>query len=151
MNHVSLVLLIPIVAIVGGITVAIFRTYGQQKVAEWAMKERIAAIEKGLDPATLPPLPQVGDPEELATGAMSPRQRAIRTSEGLFIAGAITCFSGLGLALMFVLLDVGPRNLWSVGALAIFVGVGLLVSGGLVRQGASERPDLLPDRSPPAR
>jgi DMSO reductase anchor subunit len=147
MNHVTVAMFIPIVAIAGGIMVAIFRTHAQQRVAEWAMKERIAAIEKGIDPATLPPLPKVGDPEEAASRALSQRQRALELSQGLFIAGAITCFSGLGLAVLFVLLDVGPRNLWSVGTLAIFVGVGLLVAGGVARQGAAERPDLLPDRS----
>jgi len=140
-------LFIPIVAIGGGIIVAIFRTHGQQKVAEWAMKERIAAIEKGLDPATLPPLPTVGDPSEQKYQAASPRQKALETSQGLFIAGAITCFSGLGLAVMFVLLEVGPRNLWAIGLLAIFVGVGLLVSGGLVRHSAAEQPDALPGRA----
>jgi len=147
MNHITVVMLIPIVAIAGGILVAIFRTRSQQKVAEWAMKERIAAIEKGLDPAALPPLPTVGDPDELARRALSPRQRALETSQGLFISGAITCFSGLGLAVMFLLLDVGPRNLWAIGLLAIFVGAGLLVSGGLVRQAASEQPDALPGRA----
>jgi hypothetical protein len=138
MNHLIVAMFIPIVAIAGGFLVAIVRTRGQQQVAEWAMKERIAAIEKGLDPATLPAPPTVGDPEELAQRALSPRERALEMSQGLFIGGAITCFSGLGLAVMFVLMDVGPRNLWAVGLLAIFVGAGLLVSGGLVRHGAEE-------------
>jgi hypothetical protein len=110
------------------------------------MRERIAAIEKGIDPATLPPLPTVGDPEALANQARSPRERALELSQGLFIGGAITSFSGLGLAAMFVLLGVGPRNLWAIGALALFVGAGLLVAGWVVRQGAPEPPDAVPGR-----
>ena len=128
---------IPIVAIVGGITAAIFRTVGQQKVAEWAMKERIAAIEKGIDPATLPPLPVVGDPAELAMreriaaiekgidpatlpplpsvgdpgelrdGARTPRERALELAQGLHIAAAITFTAGVGLALMLAALTHG--------------------------------------------
>ncbi len=143
---VLLAMSIPIISIIGGFAVAMFRTHGQQRVAEWAMRERIAAIEKGIDPATLPPLPTVGDPEELAQRARSPRARALELSQWLFVAGAITSFSGLGLAAMFVLLGVGPRNLWAIGALAFFVGAGLLVAGWVVRLGAAEQPDAVPGR-----
>ena len=48
---------IPIVAIIGGITVAIVRTIGQQRLAELAHRERIAALERGVDPSKLPPAP----------------------------------------------------------------------------------------------
>ena len=143
---------IPLVAVGGGIVVALFRTHAQQRVAEWAMKERIAAIEKGVDPATLPPLPRVGDPAELASRAVSPRQKALEVSQGLFIAGTVTCFSGMGLAVLFVMIDAGPRNLWAIGALAVFVGLGLLVSAAVVRRGAADQPEVPPGhQATPAR
>lgn len=47
---------IPIIAIIGGITLAIIRTTGQQRLAELERRERIAAIERGVDPSKLPPM-----------------------------------------------------------------------------------------------
>src|SRR5258705_4844462 len=54
-------LAIPIVAIVGGITAGIVRTLGRQRLVELAQRERIAAIERGIDPTKLPPLPAMMD------------------------------------------------------------------------------------------
>jgi len=136
-------LFIPIVAIVGGITAAIFRTHGQQRIAELAMKERIAAIEKGLDPARLPPLPSVADPGELREGALDPHERAARTVQGLRIGGVVTCAAGLGVgALLHALPATGALNLWVVGLVPVFVGLALLLSSRLVRPrpGAELRP-----------
>ena len=53
-----LVFAIPIIAIVGGITAGIVRTLGRQRLIELAQRERIAAIERGVDPSKLPPLPR---------------------------------------------------------------------------------------------
>jgi hypothetical protein len=127
---------IPIVAIVGGITVAIFRTHGQQKIAELAMRERIAAIERGLDPATLPPLPTVADPAE-RSAARSPRERALETGQGLRIGGLVTLGAGLGLvALFFLIPEAREHTLWAIGAVPSLVGVSLLASGEVVLRGA---------------
>ena len=49
-------LAIPIVAITGGIVVAVVRALGRQRMIELAQRERIAAIERGVDPSKLPPL-----------------------------------------------------------------------------------------------
>src|SRR5207248_4823258 len=46
-----LIFSIPIVAIVGGITAGIVRTLGNQRLMELAQRERIAAIERGVDPS----------------------------------------------------------------------------------------------------
>src|SRR2546426_9891232 len=48
---------IPIIAIVGGITAGIVRTIGPQRLMERAQRGRIAAIERGVDPAKPPPRP----------------------------------------------------------------------------------------------
>jgi hypothetical protein len=128
---------IPIVAIAGGLTVAAVRTFAQTRVAELAMKERIAAIEKGLDPGKLPPLPQVGDPSELRSEASTPRERALQLAQGLAIGAAITTFAGLGLSIMlFVLPEAREHSLWVLGAVPVFVGIGLAVASRIVRQGA---------------
>ena len=55
-----LVFAIPVVAVIGGITAGIMKTRGQQRLIELAQRERIAAIEKGIDPAKLPLLPVIG-------------------------------------------------------------------------------------------
>jgi hypothetical protein len=142
-------LAIPIIAVTGGLTVAVVRTFAQQRVAELAMKERIAAIERGLDPGTLPPLPKVGDPAELEREAASPRQQALRTAQGLQIAAVITGASGLGLAILLAVLPE-PREhlLWVLGVVPICVAAGLWVAGGLVQRGAPPEP---PAAVPPAR
>jgi len=47
---------IPIVAIVGGISMGIVRLLTAARLEELARKERIAAIERGVDPSKLPPV-----------------------------------------------------------------------------------------------
>jgi len=129
-------LCIPIIAVAGGLTVAVVRTFSQQRVAELAMRERIAAIEHGLDPATLPPLPRVGDPSELREEAMSPREQSRRTAQGLDIAAVITLSAGVGLTiLLWVLPDARHESLWVIGVVPLFVGLGLGAAGAIVRRG----------------
>jgi hypothetical protein len=130
-------MVIPIVAIAGGMTVAAVRTFAQTRVAELGMKERIAAIEKGVNPATLPPLPAVGDPSELRSEPATPRERALQTAQGLSIAAVITFSAGVGLALLFFIIpDTRERALWALGVLPIFVGLGLGAAARIVRGGA---------------
>ena len=134
-------LCIPIIAVAGGLTVAVVRTFAQQRVAELAMKERIAAIEHGLDPGTLPPLPMVGDPSELRQEAMSPREQSRRTAQGLDIAAVITLSAGAGLALLlWVLPETREKSLWVIGVVPVFVGLGLGAAGAIVRRGLPPEP-----------
>jgi hypothetical protein len=137
---------IPIVAIVGGIAAQIVRTQSQQKIAELAMKERIAAIEKGLDPADLPPVPSLSASGELL-GPMTPRGRALRTSLGLAIAAAITVASGLA---VIVLLLAFPQSqaFWQVGLVPVLVGAGLGAASWLVRRNAPPEPPAAPAHRP---
>jgi hypothetical protein len=138
-------LAIPIVAIIGGITAGIVRTLGQQKIAELAMRERIAALEKGLDLARLPALPTVGDPGEASFHAVTPRERALRTSQGLRIGGLVTVAGGTGLAVLLVAIPESRETLiWLIGLIPVLVGLALLAAGQMVRREA-------PPAAPPER
>src|SRR6185436_14826036 len=109
-------LAIPIVAIVGGITAGIIRTLGRQRLIELAQRERIAAIERGVDPSKLAPLPvsALADDEEPGVWNMSQYDRDRRRAQGLMIGGIVTTAVGLGLmAFLSVVEDNG--NAWGVG------------------------------------
>lgn len=129
-----LVFSVPIVAIVGGITAGIVRSLGQQRVMEMAQRERIAAIERGIDPAKLPPLP-VGfgrNDDDVNSMYLSPHEYARRRSQNLLTGGVITLCVGLGIGLFLRVVD-GDGNSWGVGIVPAAVGVGLLLSAWLVR------------------
>jgi hypothetical protein len=134
---------IPIVAIVGGITAGIVKTLGQQRLVELAQRERIAAIEKGIDPSKLPPLPMVGDLDDVNAMYMSPRQAALRRAQGLLVGGLVTFAVGIGLGLMLWILPDGEEKVWAVGLIPGFIGLALLISSAIVRNSAPED-----DRSP---
>lgn len=124
-----LIMLIPIIAISGGIIHGIVRTIGRQRLAELAQKERIAAIERGIDPATLPPiLPPGLDPHD--TG-MTFEQRQLRSSQGLLIGGFITAAVGLGLLIPFIALE--NQEGWIPGLVLSCIGIALLISARIVR------------------
>lgn len=116
-------LTIPIIAIIGGITVGIVKSIGRQRIQELAQRERIAAIERGLDVSKLPP-PPITDPDDLP-GPVS------RTRQGLLIGGIVTLFAGAGLS--FMLLFLSDDGTWAVGAIPMAVGAGLLLSYKLIR------------------
>ena len=135
---------IPIVAIVGGITAGIVRTLGQQRLMELAQRERIAAIERGVDPSKLPPMPMPGD--EHAPMYRSYAEYALRRSHGLLIGGIVTLAVGIGLTAFLYVADEGDRA-WAVGLIPTMVGLALLLSawvirpkGGLDSSGSSSLP-----------
>jgi len=115
---------IPIVAIIGGITVAVVRTIGQQRMAELAHKERIMAIERGVDPAKLPPPPII----DYGRPYYSPLQRY----HGLLIGGIVTLLVGISIAAFLYLMEA-EKNAWAVGLIPMGVGVALLLSAMLVK------------------
>lgn len=129
----ALIMAIPLVAIVGGIVSGIVRTLGRQKIIEMAQRERIAAIERGIDPSKLPPLPALEDDEDLACCRPETYARRQRSRfQGLLIAGIITLACGIGVSIMIgVLEDEDPS--WIVGIVPFLVGLALLLSAWLVR------------------
>ncbi|MEP7027264.1 MAG: hypothetical protein ABI960_01590 [Candidatus Eisenbacteria bacterium] len=123
---------VPIVAIIGGITAGIVKTMSQGRVIENAQRERIAAIQAGIDPARLPPVPSLGDLGAGAENLENPELAARRLSQGLMIGGTVTLFAGIGLGLFLWLVNEDGRA-WAVGLMPGFVGVALLISSFLVR------------------
>jgi len=125
-----LVFSIPIIAIVGGITAGIVKTVSRHRIIELAQRERIAMIERGLDPSKLPPLP-IGEIAE-ATPLVSQTEYARRRSQGLMIGGLVTLAVGISLGVL--LYNVADEaGVWSVGLIPGAIGVALLISAFLVR------------------
>jgi len=123
---------IPIVAIIGGITAGIIRTLGRQRLVELAQRERIAAIERGVDPSKLAPLPVTALDDEPETWTMSQYERDRRRHQGLLIGGIVVLASGAGIMLFLSIMD-DHGNAWAVGIIPATVGVALLLSAFLVR------------------
>jgi hypothetical protein len=124
---------IPILAIVGGIVAGIVKTLGRQRLAELAQRERIAAIERGIDPAKLPAMPGILDADDdLARLYMTPAERSQKQYQGLMIAGIITLAAGAGF-MAFLSILAGGERAWAVGLVPVFVGVALLLSAWLVK------------------
>jgi hypothetical protein len=127
---------IPVVAIVGGISAGVVRMVLKARMLELHQRERIAAIERGVDPATLPPPPV--DPEGDDRIFYTPRQVALNRSRGLMVGGIVTLAVGIGLGLMLGLLNDGSERVWAVGLIPALVGVGLLISSAYMRKAADE-------------
>lgn len=125
-----LVFSIPILAIVGGITAGIVKTMSRHRIIELAQRERIAMIERGLDPSKLPPLPvsEIAEDSPMLSAADSARRR----SQGLMIGGLVTLAVGISLGVMLHYIEDEP-GIWAVGLIPTAIGVALLISAMLVR------------------
>ena len=117
---------VPFLAIVGGILMAIVRMRGEQKMAELARRERIAAIERGVDLDKLPP---AGVPDSY--GAYDQGNGRLRRAHGLLIGGAVLVAVGFGLAVLFFAVEPEKRH-YVIGVLPFMVGLALIVSSVLV-------------------
>ncbi len=125
-----LVFSIPIIAIVGGITAGIVRTVSRHRLLELAQRERIAMIERGLDPSKLPPLPMVAGDEGVQL--RSPEDAARRRAQGLMIGGLVTLAVGLSLGVMLYFIADEP-GVWAVGLIPAAIGIALLLGALIVR------------------
>src|SRR5438105_8698779 len=132
-----MVFAIPIVAIVGVVSTAIVRTIGQQRTLEMAQRERIAAIERGVDPAKLPPIPTASLGSDLGTMYLSPYEFQRRRSMNLLIGGVVTLSVGVGLCGFLYFVDRGD-SAWACGLVPATIGIGLLLSAWLVRPQGTE-------------
>ena len=141
-----LILCIPLFAIVGGITVGIVRTLAQQRQFELAQRERIAAIERGLDPSKLPAPPAAGGDPYMSHAWMSPGDRALKQYHGLMIGGILSLAIGIGMTILFRI-NEQEGHAWAIGILPDMLGLGLLLSAWLVKpRGNGAGPGLPPPR-----
>ncbi len=121
-------LTIPLVAIIGGITAGIIKSNARRRLMELAQRERIAAIERGIDPEKLPALHvEFGDEPK-----MTFEQRQLKLSQNLRIWGM--ALTGFGAALVLGI-GLSEGNMYEGGPALMFVGVGvaLLLGGYMVR------------------
>jgi len=124
---------IPIVAIVGGITAGIVRMIQRQRAFEMIQRERIAAIERGLDPDKIASLqrPLLYDDHGVYT---DPAMAAAHRRQGLLIGGLVTLFVGVALSVfLYGVTDHEDHGVWLVGMIPAAVGVALLLSSFLIR------------------
>jgi len=121
-------IVIPVVAIIGGITLAIIRTMGQQRLAELERRERIAAIERGVDPAKLPP---PASPYAYENGHGYAHGSRMRRAHGLFIGGLIVVAVGLSLMLGLAVAEPHEGH-WVIGTMPLLVGIALLIAAKVV-------------------
>jgi hypothetical protein len=116
---------LPIIAVVGGITMGIIRTLGEQRLAELARRERIAAIERGIDPDKLPPMPAPDGYNSYSSYGVG--NGRLRRAHGLMIAGSILI--AVGIALFALLAAVEPDKAHKlIGLLPLLTGCALIVS-----------------------
>jgi hypothetical protein len=125
---------IPIIAIVGGITAGIVRMMQRQRAFEMVQRERIAAIERGLDPDKIASLqrPLMYDDHGFYG---DPYAAAQHRRQGLLIGGLVTLFVGVALAIFLRGVADGEDGgkVWMVGLIPAAVGVALLLSSFLIR------------------
>ena len=122
---------VPIVAIIGGITAGIVKTLGHQRIIELAQRERIAAIERGVDPSKLAPLPIMD--EDNSPMYRTYAEYALRRTHGLMIGGVVTLAVGLGLMVFLMIVAREESGAWAVGLIPAMVGVALLISAWVIR------------------
>jgi hypothetical protein len=117
---VAFVFLIPIVAIVGGITYSIFALRQKTRLQELAYRERIARIERGLTAA--PEVDPAGFEEVLDS------QPAVTTDQGRFVSGGITLM-GVGVGMYWMLTALGARDVGvGVGGFMAILGAAMFVN-----------------------
>ncbi|MGH7681984.1 MAG: hypothetical protein ACRENN_08365, partial [Candidatus Eiseniibacteriota bacterium] len=108
------------------IMVAIVRIMTQGRLEELSRRERIAAIERGVDPEKLPPLPPpVGESSYLFGHSR------LRRAHGLMIGGMILVACGIGLAILAYSVEPDKSH-WTVGLIPLLVGFALLGSSAIV-------------------
>jgi hypothetical protein len=144
---------IPIVAIIGGITLAIVKSVSWARVRELEVRERIAMIEKGLIP------PPETDPRgfDRAMGAADfHRDRfeeryerwSSRSPERHRRAGVTLMGVGFGLMLMLGMLAEGTIGL-GVGGFLVLLGLAFFINGVFERRDRIRYPMSQPPGPPP--
>jgi hypothetical protein len=128
--------LIPIVAIIGGIAVAIVNSINRTRLREFQIRERIAMIERGLVPS-----PEA-DPRGFDR-AMSryERPRELKGGGGRHRrAGVILMGVGFGIMPLIALAGGQPIRAFGVGSFLVILGLAMLVNGLMDQRQVPARP-----------
>ena len=130
--------MIPIVAIIGGISVAIVNSIGRARIRELEIRERIAMIERGMVPS-----PEA-DPNGFERRMHTVERIQHRHAGSKYRAGGIMVMS-VGFGLMALIGFSGaPTEGVGVGGFLVIIGLGLLINSFF----ATPQPPLPP--SPPS-
>jgi hypothetical protein len=149
----NLAVMIPIVAIIGGITVAVVSVISRARVRELEIKERIAMIERGLVPA-----PEV-DPRGFDRVMNRLAQHESRGAYGGYGAyggrhrRAGVTLMGVGFGLMVLIAFAGerPSSALGVGGFLVVIGLAFFINSLIdTRTEASSGPRYSSPPAPPA-
>ena len=126
-----LVFAVPIVAIAGGILAGIIKTVSRHRLMEVAVRERMALLARGVDPARIPGLPASAGHGlfPLLSFADHSRFRA----QGLLIGGLVTLLGGIALGAFLGLTESWESLEWTFALVPVSIGIALLVSSLIVR------------------
>ena len=126
-----LVFAVPIVAIAGGILAGIIRSLSAHRLMEVAVRERMALIARGADPARIPGLSAGAGFGlfPLCSFADHSRLRA----QGLLIGGFVTLLGGIALGAFLGLTESWESREWTFALVPVSIGIALLVSSAIVR------------------
>jgi hypothetical protein len=124
-----LVFAIPCVAIAGGILAGIIRTVSSHRLMEAVVRERMALVAKGVDPARIP----VSAGSLLAGASLLSLRDATRLrAQGLLVAGFVILAGGGSFAAVSYALDSWDGGDWGIGVVAASVGLALIASGLII-------------------
>jgi hypothetical protein len=130
--------LIPITAIVGGITYSIVKTVAMARVRELEVRERIAMIERGLvpSPETNPhgferAMNVVQDLDRHEYGRLYRRGPERPRSAGITLMGV-----GFGLMLLIAFAGEEPGTAIGVGGFLVILGIAFVINSLFCRTGA---------------
>jgi hypothetical protein len=115
----TIALSIPILAVCGGVLIAITAIIVNGRKKEQEHRERLVAMEKGLTPP--PPPIEVERPKYSS-----------RRANGLVMTGI-----GLALTIAMTIADGPESGCW--GLIPLFIGIGLLVAGAIDKREYDER------------
>ena len=125
-----LFILAPLMLVLGGILLGFVRASHNFKLRQLAYKERIAAIERGVEFSQLPAV--LGSVD---LGALTADRAAGDPSAFWFTFGIMAIFVGVGVA-VFLAFMAPHDQAWLVGIVPVFSGFGSIVCGRFLQKRA---------------
>jgi hypothetical protein len=126
-----LVFAVPCVAIAGGILAGIIKTISAHRLMEAVVRERMALVARGVDPARIP-----ASAGGLLGGSslLSLRDMSRLRAQGLLVAGFVTLAGGASFAIVTRALGSWEweGGDWGLGVVAASVGLALILSGAII-------------------